>query len=143
MPQIVIFDPNATPQRVLSVSGPSENEGPYAGRADVLIHPNLDAVAGVAVKYWKHVAGAIVSFTAQEIADADAVDAAARVTEARALAGISLDGTFGSQLFMRAFADVLKDEINTLRALHSLAPRTLAQLKTAIINRVNSGSVDS
>lgn len=38
---------------------------------------------------------------------------------------------------MIAFADIVKGEINTLRAQHSLGDRTLAQLKTAIINRIS------
>ncbi len=37
---------------------------------------------------------------------------------------------------LRAFAELLVDELNTLRALHSLAPRTPAQLRTAIRNKV-------
>ena len=38
---------------------------------------------------------------------------------------------------MIAFADIIKDEINILRAEHGLPDRTLAQLKTAISNRIN------
>lgn len=38
---------------------------------------------------------------------------------------------------MIAFADIIKDEINILRAEHSLADRTLAQLKTAMLNRMS------
>ena len=37
---------------------------------------------------------------------------------------------------LRAFAELVMDELNTLRALHSLAPRTFAQLRTAIKNKV-------
>jgi len=36
-----------------------------------------------------------------------------------------------------AMADILKDEINILRALHALPDRTLAQFKTAMSNRVS------
>ena len=38
---------------------------------------------------------------------------------------------------MVAFADILKDEINILRATQSLPDRTLAQLKTAMLNRMS------
>lgn len=38
---------------------------------------------------------------------------------------------------MIAFADVLKDEINILRATQSLPDRTLVQLKTAIQDRIS------
>ena len=37
---------------------------------------------------------------------------------------------------LRAFAEVVKDEINILRGQHGLAARTLAQLRTAIINKI-------
>ncbi len=37
---------------------------------------------------------------------------------------------------LRAFAEVIKDEINILRGQHGLADRTLAQLRTAIKNKV-------
>ncbi len=37
---------------------------------------------------------------------------------------------------LRAFAELLVDELNTLRAFHGLAPRTLAQLRTAIRNKI-------
>ena len=38
---------------------------------------------------------------------------------------------------MIAFADIIKDEINILRATQSLPDRTLAQLKNAIQNRMS------
>lgn len=38
---------------------------------------------------------------------------------------------------MLAFADVIKDELNILRGHHGLAPRTLAQFKTAMKNKLN------
>jgi hypothetical protein len=45
-------------------------------------------------------------------------------------------------LVLRAFADVVKDEVNILRALHVLQPRTLPQLRASIVARINSGVVD-
>jgi hypothetical protein len=38
---------------------------------------------------------------------------------------------------MTAFASILVDEFNILRAEHSLNDRTLSQLKTAILNRID------
>lgn len=37
---------------------------------------------------------------------------------------------------LRAFAELLIDEFNTLRALHGLTPRTFAQFRTAIKNKI-------
>jgi len=38
---------------------------------------------------------------------------------------------------MLAFADIIRDEINILRATQALPDRTLAQLKTAMLNRMS------
>ena len=38
---------------------------------------------------------------------------------------------------LTAFADIIVSEINILRSEHGLANRTLSQLKTAIINRID------
>ena len=37
---------------------------------------------------------------------------------------------------LRAFAEVVLDELNNLRAQHGLAARTMAQLRTAIRNKI-------
>lgn len=37
----------------------------------------------------------------------------------------------------KAFVEVLLDEINALRALHSLPPRSLSQVVTAVLNEVD------
>lgn len=52
------------------------------------------------------------------------------------------DGQGDIQLALRAFAKLTLDEINILRAQHALAPRTLAQVKTAIQNSIDNGDVD-
>jgi hypothetical protein len=44
--------------------------------------------------------------------------------------------------FVRAVLLVLLDEINVLRTALSLAQRTVAQAKTAVQNKINSGSAD-
>lgn len=45
-------------------------------------------------------------------------------------------------ILQRAVADIIKDEINILRRLQNLPDRNLTQLKTAIVDRINSGNVD-
>ena len=45
-----------------------------------------------------------------------------------------VDG-FSIDMF-KAFAELIMDELNTLRAEHSLPPRTMAQLKTAMKNKL-------
>lgn len=153
MPRIVFFDEGASPQKVLSVTGPSVDEGPFnaSGRTDFVVHPDLSALEGVVPrKYWKHLLGSIVEYTAQEKTDQDTAEAArdaanvvARLDDIRSQAAAGFDGFDSNPLLLRAFAETLKDEINTLRALHGLPNRTLAQLRTAIAAKVNDGTVDS
>lgn len=58
---------------------------------------------------------------------------------------ISVDRTEAKQkidreLVLRAFADIVKDEINILRTTHGLSFRTLPQLVTAIKNRIDAST---
>ena len=154
MPRIVIFDELATPQRVVGMTGPSSPLAPYEARSDVVINPDLSALATIdgnfeIVSYtvprrdWKHEAGAIVTMTAGEIAARDAAQAAAQDLSTRESAKNGLLGFDSRSLLMRAFADIIREELNVLRALHSLPDRTLAQLRNAMGNKVDGGTVDS
>jgi hypothetical protein len=146
MPRIVTFDEAATPQRVLGVTGVSENEGPWnaSGRTDFVISPDLSLLIDlVSRRYWKHDSGSIVEYTQAEKDAQDASEAVAHDASVREGAESGLVGFHGDALLLRAFADVIKDEINVLRAQHSLPDRTLAQLKSAINSRINDGTVDS
>jgi hypothetical protein len=73
----------------------------------------------------------------------DAAIAAALDAATRGGAKAELNGFASLPLLLRAFADVVKDEVNILRALHSIPDRTLAQLRTAIDGRIDSGDVDT
>jgi hypothetical protein len=44
-----------------------------------------------------------------------------------------------SKRVLKAFAEVVVDEINILRGQHALADRTLSQLVTAIKNKIDAG----
>lgn len=100
-------------------------------------NPDMTAVAGVPQIYWKAPADwDVVNAGPVEMTqpEKDAVDAAI-LTAAR-------DGTAGAldfaEGFERAFALVVLDEINTLRAEHALAARTITQLKTALRNKLGT-----
>lgn len=144
MPRIVVFDEGASPQKVLRVTGTSENQGFWddSGRTDFLVDPDLTAVSGVPQRYWKVVGSSVVPFTAGEQSAQDASEAAIKDSGIRTGAKGFFDSQESLNLALRAFADIVKDEINILRALHSLPDRTLTQLKNAIKNRIDSGSVD-
>ena len=150
MATVAIFDEAASPERVLRVVI-SVHTPDYSSRTDVVINPDLSLLEGIVPReFWKHDAGSIVEWTqaekdAKATADAaaQAAAASARLVQIRAEAAGGLDDFEISPLLMRAFADIIKDEFNILRALHGLPDRTLAQLRTAITNRVNDGTVDS
>lgn len=61
---------------------------------------------------------------------------------ARNTAKITIDRTNANEVLLRAIVAVLIDELNTLRALHSLPPRTLSQAVTAVKNKIDSGGAD-
>lgn len=152
MPRIVIFDENVTPQRVLKVTGRSENQGAWddSGRTDYVVDPDLSSLDGVPVRDWKHEDGGIVEWTQAEKDARSTAEAAGKVTDAAAVlaqirseAAAGLDGFDREPLLLRAFAAIVLDEINRLRDEHGLEHRTLAQLRAAISSRVESGDVDA
>lgn len=90
-----------------------------------IINPDLSAVEGFANKYWL-IAGDVVSLMSQSARDV--VDADENTARLDSVAD-ELDRV---ETIMRAFAEVVLDEINTLRSQHGLNARTLSQLKTAV-----------
>jgi len=124
-------------------------------------------VASIPTKYLKIVNSLAAEMTQAEKDAVDAALAAENVTTVRTGAKNKIVGFAIDQVILRALADVIKDEINIMRqrdrdrsadvaaavsladlktrwALRSsLDDRTLAQLKTAINNKIDSGSVDS
>ncbi len=149
MASVTVFDEAASPQRVLSHRAKTnladwvDHETKVPFRSDVLIDADLSAVAGVPRQYWKHVAGVVIEYTTSEKSAQDAERAAAVDASLRTEAKAQMDGLHVDSLLLKAFADVLREEINSLRALHSLPPRTLVQLKNAIRNRIDDGTVDN
>lgn len=142
MALIVVFDELASPQKVLGVNR-SADTGQYLGRTDIVVNPDLTALDGIVPqRYWKHDTGLIVEFSQAEKDAQDAAEAQAADDALRLAAPALLDGQVPLALLLRAFADIIKDEFNILRALHSLPDRTLAQLKAAIQSRTAPGNVD-
>jgi hypothetical protein len=98
--------------------------------ANYVEEPDLSAVASWDSKYWE-LAGDVFSLADQ--ATRDAIDAAELTAESDLIAD-QLDAT---QTIMRAFSLVVLDELNTLRAQHSLPDRTAEQLKTAVRGKLD------
>lgn len=99
--------------------------------ANWIINPNLSAVSGFASKYWIITGDAVTLMSSAQRAAVDA----AELTAARDAIANQIDAinTYG-----RAFAEIVMDEINILRAQHSLPARSLSQLKTALRNKLGA-----
>jgi hypothetical protein len=99
--------------------------------AEWIINPDMSAVVGQPSKYWTITGDAV---TLMNQAERNAVDAAALSASLDAISN-EIDT---AQSYSRAFAEIVMDEINILRSQHALAPRTLAQLKTALRNKLGA-----
>lgn len=159
MANVVIFDEGATPERVLQYLR-SVNTPEYSGRSDAVINPDLTAVSGLEVRYWKHVAGSIVPMTAQEQSDIDAAIAAALAAKEKQGAEDNFDLSASEARALRAIVRSITSELNLLRtqwrdfqaavaaasnlndiktnvaALPSLADRTYPQVRQAISDEI-------
>jgi len=91
----------------------------------------MSAITGQPSKYWV-ITGDVITLMSQT--ERDAVD----VAELNARRGDVSDELDQVEQITRAFALVVLDEINVLRAQHSLTARTISQLKTAVKNKLGS-----
>ena len=80
--------------------------------------------------------------TAPEIATFAAAEATDLTLIDRTSAKDIFDTGSVSKKYLKAIVQVTLDEINTLRGLHSLADRTLAQAKSAINSKIDAGEFD-
>ena len=169
MPNWIIYDTALTQNTVKQylLSDPHDPTYPVGVNEGSIKDPNVSQVIAQPMRYWKVVSGSVVLMTAGEQNTVDAAITTANTLAVRAAAKAMLDGFLSSSLFQRAVADIIKDEINSLRGwvvsfkaqvalatnlanlqtrvagLPDMPDRTLAQLKTAIKNRVDDGTVDS
>ncbi len=100
--------------------------------ANYISQPDMSAVEGVPSQYWV-ITGDVVSEMSQ--AEKDVVDAATLTTRRDSTVNGEVDNVEG---VMRQVIKLLIDELNILRAEHSLPDRTIAQLKTQIRNGLGS-----
>lgn len=139
MANVVIYDTgdNHVLRYLRSVNTPD-----YSERNDVVINPDLSAVIGIALKYWKHDNGSIVEMSQAEKDALDAAEQAAFELTVRTGSKAYMDNFNDFGLILRAMVSIMMKEINILRTEHSLANRTFSQLKTQIKSEVDSGDVD-
>ena len=96
--------------------------------------PDLSAVADVDPIYWKETSGVFSEMTLTEKGVKDAEIVAANADRDRRTAKHRID----DERVLRAFAEVVLDEINILRGQHGLTARTLSQLVTAIKGKIDA-----
>jgi hypothetical protein len=145
MANAAIFDPatNRVLQYLESVNTPS-----YAGRPDVVIDPAINKA--LPLRYWKHSGGNIVEMSQPEKDAVDLEISTAAVLGNRAGSKLEFNKTY-----FKAFIKTLIDEINILRAdidamskeapqitVRNRPPRTIQQLKNAVIAEIDSGNSD-
>lgn len=100
-----------------------------------IINPDLSAVQGFDTIYWD-INGdnvTLADFATRQARDAE-IAAATAVAESQ-----SQKERFDNEEVLRAVVKLLIEELNILRALHSLPPRTAAQARTAIRNAIDGG----
>lgn len=168
MSQIVVYDPNdpVVPNRVTAYAA-SANTPEYDSEPNKLVNPDLSALSGVIVKFWKRVGLTVVEMSQAEKDAIAAAEATAQVAAVRTGAKLFIVNFHADSLFQRAVASVILDELNILRgwtrdlqagiagasslaqvktavaSLPSLTDRTLAQVKSAINSRIDDGTVDN
>lgn len=100
-----------------------------------IINPDLSAVQGFDTIYWD-INGdnvTLADFATRQARDAELAAATAAVESE------SQKERFDNEEVLRAVVKMLIEELNILRALHSLPPRTAAQARTAIRNAIDGG----
>lgn len=157
MANVIIYDPASTPiaNKVVRYLR-SVQESDYAAHPSVVINkdpsgdnPQVAALlaANVPMSEWKVSGSNVVQLTqadkdaiAAAEASAAATAAANYITASKADAKVIVDKVDRYGRMLRAFAEVMVDEISILRAQHSLAPRTLVQLRNAINAKIDAQS---
>ncbi len=98
---------------------------------DWIFNPDLAAVEGRPTKYWIITSDLITLMT---VAEQAVVDTATQATRRDQIV-TQLDQV---EDLLRAFMQVVLDEVNVLRFEHGLAPRTLAQLRKVVRDKLGS-----
>lgn len=105
-----------------------------------LTRAEYNAASAIPHKYRKWTGSAVAEMTQAEKDAVDAALEAARIAALRTDADANLSVNRDDRsLIIRALAKTILDEINILRAEHALAPRTFAQMVTAVKNKIAAG----
>jgi hypothetical protein len=138
MADVLIFDPHSTPVPNRGIELRRSVHTPdYENRADAIINPVLPE--GVPLRHLKVSGGLVLEMSQEEkdsMAAADlATSAASQTAETKNL--FDRDSIEGR--LVRALLEVLRDEINSVRAVPivGLGARTKAELRVALRNKID------
>jgi len=109
---------------------------PNFSSAEWVINPDLSAVQGQPTKYWI-ITGDVVTLASP--AEQTIIDDALVVTRATRGKGEEKN-RFDNERLMKAFAELVMDQFNVLRAIEGLPDLTFAQLRTAIRDKIDVGA---
>lgn len=139
----------------------------YSGQRNTLINPDISAVDGLNVDYWKVLDGAVVPMETNERVAIDQAIAAAIDSQIRDQAKNSIGGLSPEALIFKAKAAIDIDEQNIIRGwimsfkaqvalalsledfktrvagLSDLPDRNLAEMKTAINSKIDTKTMDT
>ena len=99
-----------------------------------ILDPDISAVTGFNSRYWE-IIGDIVSLKSQT--ERDTIDVAVAATALASDRTVN-KARYENEKALKAIVLLMLDEINILRAQHSLSDRTPAQAKTAFNAKVDS-----
>lgn len=116
----------------------SVNTPDYSSDQKNLINPDVSALNGVPVKYWKCQNGGVVAMTQAERDDLDLAAATANTAAVKVMAKAAIDDTSIDGYRLQAILEIVMDEINILRAQHGLPARTSTQLRNAVKTKINA-----
>lgn len=161
MSAVALFPTGQTPQY-----HPSVNTADYESNPDALINPDVTAVAGQPLRYWKRVVNAVELMTQGERDAVDAAALAAAIDAFRDAAAEAAEAQAELGLVIRALVIVTVEELNDIRlwlrdfktatagaatlaafktavaALPNMPDRTAVQARTALLNHINAGDAD-
>lgn len=146
MAKAIIFDENATPQRVLEEVGSiASNDMAYTSRTDALILTTAQEATydilrtTLPFRHLKHDAGNIVEMTAQEKADTDTLLNNQQIQTSRDRAESSWDTSTPEMQVIKAMLVEIVQEFNRHRANDGDPLLTKAQVINAIKTRIQNG----
>ena len=137
MADIIQYNPVGTPPGRVIDYRQSVHTPDYEGLPNTLINPDLTAVAGVSVRHWKVVDGAVVPMTAEDQSALSGADSAANVQRRRE-AVQSLFDDEGMVILERGRTQALVNALNAIRGQIGMNNLTLNQALNGVRNAVQA-----